>query len=111
MHRNLLTQLPDRPGYIANETPLILKKQNPLGVIDLHSFSRFAAIRMGKGGPGTFYAESGNDRSIIVLVPLTAVVGHFKGALKGPILRLHRVLQLIRLLTARTCARFLFAYL
>lgn len=66
---------------------------------------------MEKGGRCTFYAGSANDPSIIALVPLTAVAGHFKGALKGPILRLHRVLQLIRLLTAGTCARFLFDYL
>ena len=72
MHRNLLTQLPDRPGYIANETPLILKKQNPLGVIDLHSFGRFAAIRMGKGGPGTFYAESPSHPTTILIPKLTA---------------------------------------
>jgi hypothetical protein len=72
MHRNLLTQLPDGPGYIANKTPLILNKQT-LGVIDLHSFCRIAVIRMEKGGTGTFYAGSGNDRSIIVLVLLTVV--------------------------------------
>jgi hypothetical protein len=47
MHRNLLTQLPDGHGYIANETPLLLKKQNLLGFIDLHSFGRFAALRIG----------------------------------------------------------------
>jgi hypothetical protein len=72
MHRNLLTQLPDEPGYIANETPLLLKKQNPLGLIDLHSFGRFAAIRMEKVGTGTFYAGFPNHPTTILIPKLTA---------------------------------------